>query len=666
MRASNLDLINGRVLDLPNSLLKKIADQPRRPHRPLRPSDQGAQLPHRGDGRRARRPGHARLHRRRRRRRDHRLGHHLVARRPHEHDVEAVSRTGISASPSSWTSSTAARCRTTTTATAAHVAGIIAGNGRDSQRREGRHRAGRHPGLAEGARRAAARARSATSSRRSTGSSPTRTTYNIRVVNMSVGAGDHRVVLDRPADARDQGARSTRASSSSTAAGNIGKNAARQAAVRRHHRAGQRAVGADRRRLEHDGHADAQRRRDGGLQLARSDGHRLRREAGPGRAGHRHRLARRAGQHASTSTKADVAARRHARGLGSKPYLSLSGTSMAAPVVDRHRRADAAGQPEPDAEPDQGDPAVHRAGLSGLQPAAQGAGFLNTNGAVRLAQVLREPAAPATAMPIQTVWSRHIIWGNHTLQRGFIKPTANAWANGVVWGSAKTLGADGDNIVWGTDGRRRQHRLGHRRPTATTSSGAPRPTATTSSGAPPTRRRQHRVGHRLRRRRLRQHRLGHRATATTSSGARPPTATTSSGAPRPTATTSSGARPRTTTSTWGSDAGDDGATFSDDVGRAAAEPRPRVRRPGAARPGDAEPAGNLEPFRSEANHGKDALPTGTGRTRRALSTARRSCRVGRRQHDQHGLARQPADAGRHRRSRCGSCGRRTRRRCSRC
>ena len=36
----------------------------------------------------------------------------------------------------------------------------------------------------------------------------------------------------------------------------------------------------------------------------------------------------------------------------------------------RHGRADAAGQSEPDAELDQGVAAIHRAGLSGLQPAS--------------------------------------------------------------------------------------------------------------------------------------------------------------------------------------------------------------------------------------------------------------------------------------------------------
>ena len=82
-------------------------------------------------------------------------------------------------------------------------------------RREGAASRPTRARLAQGARRQRRRARSATSSRRSTGWRPTTQTYNIRVVNMSVGARDSRVLLDRPADAGGQGASSTRASWSS-------------------------------------------------------------------------------------------------------------------------------------------------------------------------------------------------------------------------------------------------------------------------------------------------------------------------------------------------------------------------------------------------------------------------------------------------------------------
>ena len=155
----------------------------------------------------------------------------------------------------------------------------------------------------------------------------------------------------------------------------------------------------------------------------------------------------------------------------------------------------------------------------GYKPARQGAGFLNTLGAVRLAKFYATRTRSAIACRCRRSGASHIIWGNHMLTGGFINPTANAWTNdiglglrprrwtmtgdNIVWGTM----SDGDNIVWGTadatattscgaPSRRRQHRLGHdvdgdnivwgTATTATTSSGAPTaaaPTATTSCGA---------------------------------------------------------------------------------------------------------------------------------------------------------------------------------------
>ena len=127
----------------------------------------------------------------------------------------------------------------------------------------------------------------------------------------------------------------------------------------------------------------------------------------------------------------------------------------------------------------------------GYNALTQGAGFLNTLGAVRLAKFYATAHA-GDRVPVQAIWSRHVIWGNHLIAGGVMVPSKNAWNNSVVWGSAKTLGSDGDNIIWGTQGDgdniiwgtvdRRQHHLGHAIP-APTSSGAPRP-APTSSGAP--------------------------------------------------------------------------------------------------------------------------------------------------------------------------------------
>ena len=90
--------------------------------------------------------------------------------------------------------------------------------------------------------------------------------------------GGHRVLQDRPADARGQARRRRR--HRRRHCGRQPREERRRAdAVRRHHGSRQRAVGADRRRVQPRGHGGAYRRRDGRLQLARSDGDRLRRRS---------------------------------------------------------------------------------------------------------------------------------------------------------------------------------------------------------------------------------------------------------------------------------------------------------------------------------------------------------------------------------------------------
>jgi serine protease AprX len=134
--------------------------------------------------------------------------------------------------------------------------------------------------------------------------------------------------------------------------------------------------------------------------------------------------------------------------LGIKPYLALSGTSMSAPVVSGSVALMLQANPKLT-------PNLIKAILQytaqrypNYNALRQGAGFLNTLGAVRLAKFYADNRV-GERMPIQSVWSRQIIWGNHRLSGGYINPQATAWTDNVVWGTA--WDAAGDNVVWGTD-----------------------------------------------------------------------------------------------------------------------------------------------------------------------------------------------------------------------
>jgi subtilisin family serine protease len=135
---------------------------------------------------------------------------------------------------------------------------------------------------------------------------------------------------------------------------------------------------------------------------------------------------------------------------GYLPYMSLSGTSVSTPAVSGAVALML--QANPTLTPN-----LIKAILQytaefrhGYGPLEQGAGFLNTLGAVRLAAFYATPHTKHDTVPTEALWSEHIFWGNDRLTGGFMRPSANAWGTGVTWGSAKTLGDHGDNIVWGT------------------------------------------------------------------------------------------------------------------------------------------------------------------------------------------------------------------------
>jgi hypothetical protein len=136
-------------------------------------------------------------------------------------------------------------------------------------------------------------------------------------------------------------------------------------------------------------------------------------------------------------------------GLGFKPYLALSGTSMAAPVVSG--TVALMFQANPSLTPNLVKAILQYTAqpYPGYNALRQGAGFVNSLGAIRLARFYAQNQ-PGSRMPTQRVWSKQIIWGNHRLSGGYLNPLGSAWSTGVVWGAARALN-DLDNIVWGTE-----------------------------------------------------------------------------------------------------------------------------------------------------------------------------------------------------------------------
>ncbi len=130
-----------------------------------------------------------------------------------------------------------------------------------------------------------------------------------------------------------------------------------------------------------------------------------------------------------------------------KPYLSLTGTSMAAPVVSGTVALML--QANPNLTPNLVKALLHYTAQldAGANALVHGAGFLNTKGAVDLARYFATATA-GTRYPQNRNWSRRVNWGNHRISGGVISPFGNAWEIGVVWGAGKD--DEGDNIVWGT------------------------------------------------------------------------------------------------------------------------------------------------------------------------------------------------------------------------
>ena len=125
------------------------------------------------------------------------------------------------------------------------------------------------------------------------------------------------------------------------------------------------------------------------------------------------------------------------------PYLSLSGTSMAAPVVSGTVALML--QANPALTPNQVKAILQYTAESSPEydPLTEGAGFLNAMGAVTMAAAFRDPSNVQTP---RAEWSKRLIWGTRLVSGGRLTPDANAWPAHVEWGARD---AAGQTVEWG-------------------------------------------------------------------------------------------------------------------------------------------------------------------------------------------------------------------------
>jgi len=133
----------------------------------------------------------------------------------------------------------------------------------------------------------------------------------------------------------------------------------------------------------------------------------------------------------------------------SLPYMALTGTSQAAAVVSGVAAQMLQANPKLTPNLIKAILEYTSQDYNGYDPLEQGAGFLNALGAVRLSRFYAT-AHNGQRVPVEPIWSRRFIWGNHEMSGGLMLPKSNAWKLGVLWGTPKTAGDEGDNIVWGT------------------------------------------------------------------------------------------------------------------------------------------------------------------------------------------------------------------------
>jgi serine protease AprX len=133
-----------------------------------------------------------------------------------------------------------------------------------------------------------------------------------------------------------------------------------------------------------------------------------------------------------------------------RPYLSLTGTSMAAPVVTGTIALML--QANPALTPNAVKAILQYTSETypGYDPLTQGAGFLNAAGAVELSRAFSD-RTDASLESAHTSWSRHVIWGNQLITSELLTRDASEWAAAVTWGAGSTTfnGGETRNVVWG-------------------------------------------------------------------------------------------------------------------------------------------------------------------------------------------------------------------------
>ena len=126
------------------------------------------------------------------------------------------------------------------------------------------------------------------------------------------------------------------------------------------------------------------------------------------------------------------------------PYLSMSGTSMAAPVVSGTIALML--QANPGLTPNAIKAILqYTAEVRPVyDPLTEGAGFLNTSGAVELARHLAAPSS--VPYPSMQGWGARLIWGNYLISGGRLTADGTAWGLDVTWGDQTASGRD---VTWG-------------------------------------------------------------------------------------------------------------------------------------------------------------------------------------------------------------------------